>query len=237
MPSPVVAVVEHAAAEGPARIGATLIDRGVEVRRVRADLGDPMPALGDLTGLVVMGGLQDAFSDEGFPSRPAELELLGAAVEAGTPVLGVCLGAQLLAEASGGKAKPGEGPEIGWGTVTLAEDAEHDPLLAGLPRQLTVLHWHLDTYQLPPHAVRLASSPAYAEQAFRVGERAWGLQFHVEVDRETVEAFLASTPEDARHMDGGGEALLGRAPEALAQLAPVQDVVFGRFADLVAGAS
>jgi GMP synthase-like glutamine amidotransferase len=234
MSAPVVAVIEHAAAEGPARIGAALAGRGVEVRHVRADLGEPMPALGDLAGLVVMGGLQDAFSDEGFPSRSAELGLLAAAVEAGTPVLGVCLGAQLLAEASGGKAKPGQGPEIGWGPVTLAEAAEHDPLLAGVARQLTVLHWHLDTYQPPPGAVRLASSPVYPEQAFRVGERAWGLQFHVEVDQETVEAFLASTPEDARHMDGGGEALLARAPEVLALLAPVQDTVFGRFADLVA---
>lgn len=233
MAAPVVAVIEHATAEGPARIGAVLEARGVEVRHVRADRGERMPQVTELAGLVVMGGLQDAFSDEGFASRRAELDLLAAAVDGAAPVLGVCLGAQLLAEAAGGQATPGDGAEIGWGQVTLAEAAQDDRLLAGVPTELTVLHWHFDTYRPPPGAVRLASSPRYAEQAFRVGEAAWGLQFHVEVDQETVEAFLASTPDDAAHMDGGGEGLLARAPAVLAQLAPVQDLVFGRFADLV----
>jgi GMP synthase-like glutamine amidotransferase len=229
-----VAVVEHAEAEGPVRIGEILEERGHRLRRVRADRGEAVPeSTAELDGLVVMGGVQDAFSDEGFPSRRAELALLADAVARGTPTLGVCLGAQLLADAAGGAATPGAGAEIGWLPIDLTPDADDDPLLAGLPSPLTVLQWHFDTFELPPGAVLLATSAAYRNQAFRVGERAWGLQLHVEVDEPTVSSFLASTPQDAVHVDGGAEGLLGATPAAVAALRPVQELVFGRFADLV----
>jgi GMP synthase-like glutamine amidotransferase len=230
----VVVVVEHAEAEGPVRIGEVLQERGHELVHVRADLGEPVPeSAAGLRGLVVMGGLQDAFSDDGFPSRRAELALLADAVARRTPTLGVCLGAQLLADAAGGAAKPGHSAEIGWLPVELTAEAEHDALLSGLPSPLTVLQWHFDTFDLPPEAVLLASSSAYRNQAFRVGERAWGLQLHVEVDEPTVAAFLASTPQDAVHVAGGADGLLAATPAAVAALRPVQDLVFGRFADLV----
>jgi GMP synthase-like glutamine amidotransferase len=230
----VVAVVEHAEAEGPVRIGEILQEHGHRLRRVRADLGELVPeTAAGLHGLVVMGGLQDAFSDEGFPSRRAELALLADAVARGTPTLGVCLGAQLLADAAGGAAKPGESAEVGWLPIELTADAEHDPLLAGLASPLTVLQWHFDTFDLPRDAVLLATSPRYRNQAFRVGARAWGLQLHVEVDEPTVVSFLASTPQDAAHVDGGADGLLAATPAAVAALRPVQDLVFGRFADLV----
>lgn len=217
------------------RIADALHERGARLRHVRADRGEPVPTSTDgLAGLVVMGGLQDAYSDEGFPSRQAELALLADAARRGVPTLGVCLGAQLLAEAAGGAAKPGHGPEVGWLPVELTEAAGHDPLFTGVPSPLTVLQWHFDTFDLPPEAVLLARSEQYPNQAFRVGERAWGLQLHVEVDESTVAQFLESTPQDAAHVAGGAAALLAETPRAVADLEPVQRLVFGRFADLVA---
>lgn len=96
-----------------------------------------------------------------------------------------------MAVAAGGKVYPGPaGPEIGWGLVRLSDAAEDDRLLGGLPRQLEVLHWHGDTFDLPPGAVHLATGALYPNQAFRWGPTAWGLQFHLEVDNGAVAAFL-----------------------------------------------
>jgi GMP synthase-like glutamine amidotransferase len=233
-----VLVVEHADAEGPVRIGDALEAAGHRLHHLAAHRGEPVPrTVEGLAGLVVMGGLQDAYSDEGFPSRQDERALLADAVQQGTPTLGVCLGAQLLADAVGGAAKPGDAPEVGWLPVELTEAAAEDPLLAGVPSPLTVLQWHFDTFELPPDAVLLATSPQYRNQAFRIGERAWGLQLHVEVDVATVHEFLASTPQDAAHVHGGAQALLEGTPAHVAALEPVQQLVFGRFAALVAAAA
>ncbi|MBI4729085.1 MAG: type 1 glutamine amidotransferase [Acidobacteria bacterium] len=222
-------VVQHLEVEGPYAIAGALAAAGVEVVVYRADLDGAPPALDGFGALVVMGGPMAAYSDDGFPTRRAELDLLAEAVREGIPTLGVCLGAQLLAHATGGRARPGTGLEIGWGPIILTEEAGSDPLLAGCPRDQVVVHWHGDTYDPPPGAVRLASSPRYPEQAFRAGERAWGLQFHIEMTPEAVERWF---PGDVGEPDSGG--VVAGAPGALAALAPVRAAVLGRFAELVA---
>ncbi len=207
----------------------------LDVRRVFA--GDGLPSdLSDTQGLVVMGGPASAYSDDGFPTRRQELGLLHDALQRGVPTLGICLGAQLLALASDGEVFPGDaGPEIGWGPVRLTEEAVTDPLLAGLPREITVLHWHGDTFRVGPGAVLLASTRRYPAQALRVGPAAWALQFHVEVDAPQVASFLAAFPDDAAHGQGGAEDIAGGAEAALATLRGVAEVIGGRFAVLVAG--
>jgi GMP synthase-like glutamine amidotransferase len=233
-----VLVVEHADAEGPVRIGEVLERAGHHLRHVRPHRGEPVPPTAEgLAGLVVMGGLQYAYRDDGFPSRQAERALLADAVARRTPTLGVCLGAQLLADATGGAAKPGDGPEVGWLAVDLTPEADDDPLFTGVAGPLTVLQWHFDTFDLPPRAVLLATSERYRNQAFRVGDRAWGLQLHVEVDEATVADFLASTPQDAAHVEGGAEALRRGTPGHVAALEPIQQLVFGRFAAFVSQAA
>ena len=111
----------------------------------------------------------------------AEKRLIADAVHAGTPFWGACLGVQLLAASLGGRVHPGPEPEVGMLPVILTADALADPVFAGLPRELLTLQWHGDTFELPPGAVLLAGSAAYPNQAFRYGERAYGVQFHLEV--------------------------------------------------------
>lgn len=230
-------VVQHAEPEGPGAVGRALDAAGVvlDVRRVHA--GDEVPVtVADVDGVVVMGGPVSAHLDNGFPTRRAELDLLRAALGEGVPTLGVCLGAQLLALAAGGDVFPGEaGPEIGWGPVHLADTARADPLFHGLPAELTVLHWHGDTFELPGDAMLLASNETYRAQAFRAGAAAWGIQFHVEVDEDHVAGFVAAFGADAARAPGGAAGIAGGAAVAVRALHPVAELLCGRFAELVAG--
>jgi GMP synthase-like glutamine amidotransferase len=229
-------VIQHVEPERAFAIGDALAAAGVEVDVRRAFAGDPLPSEAEgLDGLVVMGGPMSAASDKGFPSRPAELALIADAVARGVPTLGVCLGAQLLAAALGAAVYPGPaGPEIGWGPVETLSECGDDPLFAGIGAEVTVLQWHGDTFDLPAGGRRLMRNGVYANQAFRVGDAAWGLQFHVEVDIDAVEGFLAAFGEDVARIPGGADGIRSTTPAAVDSLAPTRDLVLGRFATLVA---
>lgn len=196
-----------------------------------------MPAPGDFDGLVVMGGSPSAYSDAGFATRVAELDLVAAAVVSGMPVLGVCLGAQLIAHACGGEAHRGDpGLEVGWAPVTLTSPAATDPLFATVPTEFPALHWHGDTFVMPPGAVRLASSAMYENQAFRLGDRVWGLQFHIEIDAQGVRAYCNEDGIEQEAQSGGGvAAIIDATADALSVAGPIRDALFDRFAAMVAG--
>jgi GMP synthase-like glutamine amidotransferase len=232
-------VVQHVEPERPYAIGEALSDAGAELVLRRTYVPEPLPRhIGDFDGLVVMGGPMSAASGEGFATHGQEIRLLAEAIDIGLPTLGVCLGAQLLAAAAGGRVVPGRvGPEIGWAPVRFSAAAARDPLFAATPAELTVLHWHGDTYELPPGAVHLASSASYAQQAFRVGAAAWGLQFHVEVDHAAVEAFVRAFCQDANEAGTNPAVIRAATPGALRALAPHRLEVLARFAALVASSS
>ncbi len=229
-------IVQHVEPEGPYAIADALEEAGVvaDVRRIFAGEALP-PDVSDVDGLVIMGGPMSASSDEGFPTRGAELDLLADALRRGRPTLGVGLGAQLRALAGGGVVHPGAtGPEIGWAPVELTAEAGHDPLLAGLPRRLTVLHWHGDTFDPPPGATLLVANDRYRSQAFRCGDRAWGLQFHLEVDGRAVASFLDAFGADTEQAGTTPAAIAGDTAAALTALEPHRTRVLARFAELVA---
>jgi GMP synthase-like glutamine amidotransferase len=233
---PTCLVVQHVAPEGPFAIEDALLAVGtrVDVRHVFA--GEPLPDdVAGLDGLVVMGGPMSAVSDQGFPTREAEIALIADAVRVGLPTLGVCLGAQLIAAAAGAAVYPGDlGPEIGWSSVTLTGDSAEDALFAGIPRNLSVLQWHGDTFDLPPGAAHLAGNSIYPNQAFRIGNAAWGVQFHLEVTAQGVEDFLTAFASDLTDLAGGPEAIRHDTPLGLEGLAPSRDLIFSRFAALMA---
>jgi GMP synthase (glutamine-hydrolysing) len=209
---PTLLVVQHSPTESLARLGGWLSGAGMLLDVRTPYDGSALPGLGGFAGVVVMGGAMGAYDDAVAPWLPATRDLLRDAVAARVPVLGVCLGGQLLAGALGGQVRPGdEGPEIGPGLVAKRDVAAADPLFGPVPFTPDVLQWHWDEItSLPAGAVLLASSPRYANQAFRYGDSAWGLQFHIETTPELVRSWAE---EDRDRLEAAGwdlDALLAR---------------------------
>lgn len=231
-------MVTHTRHEGPLLLGEWLPADGLALDVVEPWRGEELP--GSLAGygaLVVMGGPMGAYDDKDAPWLPATRALLARAVADGVPTLGVCLGAQLLAVATGGRVEVGPaGPELGLGDLVLTPAAADDPLLGDLPREVRAVQWHHDhVVDLPPHATLLASSPRYPHQAFRVGPAAWGLQFHPEVDVDTVAGWAG---HDEAALTGAGTSVaaeLERVRTSYDELVAAWRPVAEAFARLVPG--
>jgi GMP synthase (glutamine-hydrolysing) len=197
-------VIENDPAAPAARLGEWLAESGLTLSVLRPHAGDGVPAAdGELgaDGLLVLGGKMGAHDDRRAPWLPALRALLRAAVARELPTLGVCLGAQLLAAANGGRVAPNPGgPELGAQLVAKRTAAASDPVFGGLPITPDVLQWHFDAIvSLPPEAVQLASGPGCEHQAFRLGRLAWGVQFHIETTPQLVAAWARS---HATHLAG-----------------------------------
>ncbi|HEU5062064.1 MAG TPA: type 1 glutamine amidotransferase [Solirubrobacterales bacterium] len=230
---PTLLAIQHVPWEGPHRI----LDAcgALQVKTVKPLAGQALPRHEEVAGAVVMGGPMNVDEVERFPALAAEREWLAEAVERGMPVLGICLGAQLLARALGAEVRAGEAPEIGFAPVEVSDPG--DPVLGGLAPRSEVLHWHGDVFDLPDGAEHLASSERTECQAFRAGN-AWGVLFHPEADFALVEAWLAvpeMIEEAMAALGGAGEhALPERAAELEDELIERTAPGFAAFAEIVA---
>jgi GMP synthase-like glutamine amidotransferase len=168
-------------------VGRALDAAGADCRIVRPFLGEALPSgPNGFAALVLLGGAQSALDDAEHPYLPAEAALAAAFGEAGRAVLGICLGAQLVARAAGAKNILGRPIEFGWRDVRVTAEGAADPVLASIAPSAPLFHWHCDTFTLPPGATRLAESDATAIQAFRIGRAVYGVQFHFEAGTELV---------------------------------------------------
>lgn len=226
-----VAILQHVAPEGPGLVADALRAEGVALETCRVDEGAPVPReVAPYAGLVVMGGPMSAYDADRLVHLRDELRLIEAFLRAGRPILGVCLGSQLLAAALGARVRPGAQKEIGWIPVELEPAHEADALLAGAPARLTPLQWHGDVFDLPRGATRLARSALTENQAFRHGEDAWGLLFHLEATADQLSRMVAAFPDELRAAGVDRAAMIAQAGPRLEALAPVADRAFRAFA-------
>ncbi len=217
-------VIQHLACEGPARLRPILERRGFVIDTCHAFDGQAVPATLSHDLLVVMGGSMGVgdIGDPKYPFLAAEAALLRSALSRNQPVIGICLGAQLLAHAAGAAVQPNRRDghiirEVGWGMVDFLSVGQH-PELTGLRAQEMMLHWHCDTFALPDGAIHLASTPACANQLFRL-PRQVGIQFHPEIDAHSIAEWvrldgdyvtLANGPEGRTRVLADTEQHLGR---------------------------
>jgi len=179
-------VLQHIRCEPPGLFSGLLNDRGASVETIELDEGGELPDWREADLVVAMGGPMSVHDEAEHPWLAGEKRWIAAAVGAGVPYFGVCLGAQLLAASLGAPVYTGPTPEVGVLPVAVAAAADGDPVIGVLGEQFLALQWHGDTFGIPPGAVHLARSDAYPHQAFRFGETAYAVQFHVEVTVEML---------------------------------------------------
>ena len=220
-------VIQHEPGEGPGTLAPLL----AEARLVRTFAGEAVPA--EAEALVVLGGGMGVSDQERLPHLRDEVRLLRRCVESGAPMLGICLGSQLLAAALGGSVEKARAKEIGFYRVRLAEAARDDALFSGAPEDFVAFHWHGDAFTLPAGAEALAGSTMTPLQAFRFGKSAWGVQFHLETDLGVLQAMVASGTAELSEAGVEAELLQLQARRELPRLGEVAAGVFARFAALL----
>jgi GMP synthase (glutamine-hydrolysing) len=191
MARPKILVFQHVPYEPLGTLDPLLKEAGFRIRYVNfgRDAGQ-RPSLDRYAALIVLGGPMNAHQIDTYPNLQTEVDVIREAVDRDMSVLGICLGAQLLAKALGGTVSRNRDREIGWYDVQLTPEGQSDPVISTFAATQRVFQWHEDGIGLPPGAVHLASSAASEVQAFRYGEHAYGFQFHLEVDASLVERWL-----------------------------------------------
>ncbi|MFC8999304.1 type 1 glutamine amidotransferase [Streptomyces rochei] len=227
-------VVQNGPGGGPGRFGDWLTAEGTALDVVRAHAGAPLPRRLAHDGVMVLGGGYLPDDDVRAPWLAPTRALVAEALERGAPVFGICLGGQLLAQVAGGTVRGEHGaPEFGSTPLTLRPEAGDDPLLSGLPRRVTAVEHHVDAVTaLPPGAAWLMESERCPYQAFRVGDRAWGVQFHPEADAARVRSW---NPERIRARGLDPVALARRAERDEPAARAVWHEVARRFAAVLGG--
>jgi len=216
----------------------TLSASGKDVRLHRAGSADVLPSVDDVAGVMVFGGAMNVDMTDEHPYLAEERDFVRDAVGNGIPFLGICLGAQMLARALEGRVYPAGIRELGFNPLRPTPQASDDPLLSVFADGDMVFHWHEDTFELPHGAALLARGDDVPMQAFRIGERAWGMQFHLEVDRPELELWLKAAGEDVvRAWGSTTEQLILEADRHLDTQEAKAREVFRRFADVVSGSA
>ena len=229
-----IIVLQHAECEALGTIEDALRVKALRTRFVRPFAGESIPdEVHGAKGLIVMGGPMGVYEQERYPYLRDELRLIERAATTNKPVLGVCLGSQLLAHALGGKVSKQTQKEIGWYPVRLTDEAVIDPLWADVPREFTAFHWHGDVFSLPPGATSLASSAFTEQQAFRYGTKAYGLLFHLEVTRPHIDGMVETFRQELEEAGIDSMTVLQPIPEHLPALQVVGTQVFEHWARMV----
>jgi len=231
---PKLLVFQHVAHEILGTLDPLLRNSGFRIRYVNFGRSNhKIPALGGYDGLVVLGGPMNVDEVNEYPYLVSELKAIEQAIENDMPVFGICLGSQLIAKALGAKVRKNKIKEIGWYDVMPTAEGLRDPLVSKLNKKEKIFQWHGDTFDIPKGAIHLAYSPDCENQAFKFGERIYGFQFHLEVDRPMIERWL-KTPGNVEELSKlvgtiDPEEIKKETPRYIERLTELSDMVFGEF--------
>jgi len=189
-------IVKHVEVEGPGLIEDCLKQEKIPFQVLCLESGLHLPKLDNLTHIVFLGGPMNVYEEDRYPFLIEEDLFIKEAIQRGKSILGICLGAQLIAKALGAKVFKASVKEIGWYDVSLTRIGSIDPFFSHLPRTFPVFQWHGDTFEIPHGAVLIATSSVVPHQAFRYGDNAYGLQFHLEVTQDIIREWMESYEEE-----------------------------------------
>ncbi|MGE0079778.1 MAG: type 1 glutamine amidotransferase [Thiohalomonadaceae bacterium] len=231
-----VLMIQNDPAEGPGLLRTLLSQRGVPCTLLDAEslMDASIFTPRDYAGLVILGGGQGVYEQDRYPYLSREIALCRAFVHAGRPMLGLCLGAQLLAAAMGGEVRPNHRKEIGWADIELTEAGRRDPLFSGLPARFPVFHIHGDVFTPPPGVPSLATTALTPFQAVCFGPGVYGFQCHPEVDGALLAAMCRDAAGYMRDNGVDPDALLARSADYLSQSMARGTVILNRWIDCLA---
>jgi GMP synthase-like glutamine amidotransferase len=204
--------IQHEKHEDPGLILSWARKNGHELSRTLVDQGDDLPSLDTFELLVVMGGSMSVYEDDKYPWLAAEKRFIDKSIVAGKKVLGICLGAQILAHVLGAHVRQNSHKEIGWFEVRRLPEAEHSSHFRSFPEKFMTFHWHGDTFEIPEGCVRTFSSDCTVNQGFEYGKKVAGLQFHPEVSKGVIERYISEGNGDlkkGRFVQSAGEIMSG----------------------------
>lgn len=236
MARPKILVFQHVPYEPLGTLDPLLKSAGFKIRYVNFGRNPrSRPSLEKYAALIILGGPMNSDQINSYPNLITEVEIIREAVEKDMSILGICLGAQLLAKALGGTVSRNSEREIGWYDVSLTKEGMEDPVLGTFSKRQRVFQWHEDGIGLPPGAVHLASSPASRVQAFRHGEHAYGFQFHLEVDDSLIDRWLTVPDNQAVLNEERGtidpQGIRQQTPRSIDALQTLSQQTFSRWID------
>lgn len=224
--------LEHVPFEDAAQIGIWALDHGYELTRTQLHAGQQLPEVERIDALAIMGGPMNVYQHRDYPWLLQEKRFIERAIGARIPVIGVCLGAQLIADVLGAKVMQNPQIEIGWFQLQLTDDASKSDIVRGMPKRFTAFHWHGDFFEIPSGAIHWARSQACHNQAFDYAGHVLGLQFHLEYSAQSIERMLFHCGNDlveAPYVQNRGQIAAGLAHEPTTQelLSGLLDALLG----------
>lgn len=232
-----ILVIKHIAIEGPGIIADFFQDHKWQIKIVELQEGDWLPnKFSDIEAIIVLGGPMNVGEEDKYPFLKNEDAFIRQALKEEVPLLGICLGAQLLAKAAGAAVTKAREKELGWCQVALTDSGAQEPLFKNIAKSFDVFQWHEDTFDLPDSATLLASSSVCPNQAFKLGKNAYGLQFHIEVTSVMVQSWVKEylDPDNKEDLYTAREMAAG-AQEKKEQYLKRANQILSNFTRVIAG--
>jgi GMP synthase (glutamine-hydrolysing) len=228
-----VFVLQHIACEGLGILEEVFQDREMDYRYIRLYQGEALPSPEDVaeSALIILGGPMNVYEEDVYPYLKAETELIRYGLSAKIPMIGICLGAQMIAHAAGARIYPGQTKEIGWYPIQMEAAAAKDELFSLVEPDNRVFQWHGDTFDLPAGAVHLASSNLFPHQAFRLNNNVYALQFHLEVTRDMVINWVDEYREEVKSEGVDVQRYYQNTDEEIENLNKLGNKVFTAFSE------